>query len=82
VTCQYNKGTVLSDPGLLDRFAADGVVLLRADWTLRDPAVTAALAAVGRNGVPTYAFYQPGSAPKLLSELPSVAEVMRALDTR
>jgi thiol:disulfide interchange protein/DsbC/DsbD-like thiol-disulfide interchange protein len=79
VTCQYNKGTVLSDPGLLDRFAADGVVLLRADWTLRDPAVTAALAAVGRNGVPTYAFYQPGSAPKLLSELPSVAEVMRAL---
>ncbi|MDD2730291.1 MAG: protein-disulfide reductase DsbD family protein [Malikia sp.] len=82
VTCQYNKGTVLSDPGLLDRFAADGVVLLRADWTRRDPAVTQALAAVGRNGVPTYAVYRPGKAPRLLSELPSVAEVTQALDPR
>ena len=82
VTCQYNKGTVLSDPGLLDRLAAGGVVLLRADWTRRDPAVTQALAAVGRNGVPTYALYRPDSTPKLLSELPSVAEVMQVLNTR
>ena len=82
VTCQYNKGTVLSDPGLLDRFAADGMVLLRADWTRRDPAVTQALAAVGRNGVPTYALYLPGKEPRLLSELPSSAEVIEALSRR
>lgn len=82
VTCQYNKGTVLSDPGLLDRFAADGMVLLRADWTRRDPAVTQALAAVGRNGVPTYALYLPGKEPRLLSELPSSAEVIEALGRR
>ena len=82
VTCQYNKGTVLSDPGLLERFAADGVVLLRADWTRRDPAVTTALAALGRNGVPTYALYRPGSAPQLLSEVLSVAEVTQALAAR
>lgn len=82
VTCQYNKGTVLSDPGLLDRFAADGVVLLRADWTRRDPAVTASLAAVGRNGVPTYVLHLPGKAPRLLSELPNVAEVTQALGPR
>ena len=82
VTCQYNKGSVLSDPGLLDRFAADGVVLLRADWTRRDPAVTQALAAVGRNGVPTYALYLPGKEPRLLSELPSSAEVIEALSRR
>lgn len=82
VTCQYNKGTVLSDRDLLDQLASAGVVLLRADWTRRDPAVTQALAAVGRNGVPTYALYRPGSAPRLLSELPSTAEVMQALDRR
>ena len=82
VTCQYNKGTVLSDPGLLARFADQGVVLLRADWTRRDPAVTAALAAVGRNGVPTYALYRPGTSPRLLPEVLSVAEVEQALVAR
>ena len=82
VTCQYNKGTVLSDRGLLDQLASAGVVLLRADWTRRDQAVTQALAAVGRNGVPTYALYLPGSAPRLLSELPSSAEVIEALGRR
>ena len=82
VTCQYNKSTVLSDPQLRAQMAAEGVVLLRADWTRRDPAVTQALAAVGRNGVPTYALYLPGSAPRLLSELPSSAEVLEALGRR
>ena len=82
VTCQYNKGTVLADRDLLDHLADAGVVLLRADWTRRDPAVTQALAAVGRNGVPTYALYLPGKAPRLLSELPSRAEVIEALGRR
>ena len=36
VTC-HTTGHGSVRPGLLDRFAADGVVLLRADWTLRDP---------------------------------------------
>ncbi|MEN9904996.1 MAG: hypothetical protein RLZZ555_1561 [Pseudomonadota bacterium] len=82
VTCQYNKSTVLSDPALLARLADEDVVLLRADWTRRDPAVTAALAAIGRNGVPTYALYRPGSQPRLLSEILSVTEVLQALSAR
>ena len=36
------------------------VALLRADWTRHDPAITAALAQLGRNGVPVYVFYRPG----------------------
>ena len=82
VTCQYNKSATLSDPDLLARLADEGVVLLRADWTRRDPAVTAALAAIGRNGVPTYALYRPGTAPRLLSEVLSVAEVTQAMAVR
>ena len=82
VTCQYNKRTTLSEPGLLDAFAAEGVVLLRADWTRRDPAVTAALAAVGRNGVPTYALYRAGSRPRVFSEVLDSAEVKQALAAR
>ncbi len=79
VTCQYNKKTTLADAQLLADFDAHKVVLLRADWTRRDPAITRALTALGRSGVPVYALYAPGQAPVLLSELPSVAEVQAAL---
>jgi len=82
VTCQYNKRTTLGNQALLADLTAQGVVLLRADWTRRDPAITQALAEVGRNGVPTYAVYLPGKAPVVLSELPSVTEVRSALSTR
>ncbi len=79
VTCQYNKKTTLADPQVLADFAARQVVLMRADWTRRDPAITQALTALGRSGVPVYALYAPGQPPVLLSELPSVAEVQAAL---
>jgi thiol:disulfide interchange protein DsbD len=79
VTCQYNKKTTFVDAKLLTDFAARQVVLMRADWTRRDPAITQALTALGRSGVPVYALYAPGRAPVLLSELPSVAEVQAAL---
>jgi thiol:disulfide interchange protein DsbD len=79
VTCQYNKKTTLADARVLSDFAARQVVLMRADWTRRDPAITQALTALGRSGVPVYALYAPGRAPVLLSELPSVAEVQTAL---
>ena len=79
VTCQYNKKTTLSDAGLLQTFQSRNVVLLRADWTRQDPAITQALNALGRSGVPVYAVYAPGRAPLVLSELPSVAEIEEAL---
>jgi thiol:disulfide interchange protein DsbD len=79
VTCQYNKKTTLADARLLADFQARQVVLMRADWTRRDPAITQALTAMGRSGVPVYALHAPGQPPVLLSELPSVAEVQAAL---
>ncbi|MFZ5485911.1 MAG: protein-disulfide reductase DsbD family protein, partial [Pseudomonadota bacterium] len=79
VTCQFNKRTTLSDAGLLADFAARRVALLRADWTLRDPAITAALAQLGRSGVPVYVLYAPGRAPQVFSEILSVQEVRAAL---
>ena len=81
VTCQYNKRTTLADVGLLDDFAARNVTLLRADWTLRDPAITAALAQLGRSGVPVYVLYAPGRPPLVLTEVLSVQEVRTALQT-
>ena len=79
VTCQYNKKTTLADAGVLAELQAKNVALLRADWTRRDPAVTAALAALGRSGVPVYVLYAPGRAPVVLSEILSVRDVRTAL---
>ncbi len=79
VTCQYNKRTTLADAAVKADFSARGVVLLRADWTRRDPAITAALAAFGRNGVPVYVLYGRDGAPQLLSEILSTGEVRDAL---
>ena len=79
VTCQYNKKTTLADAAVLADFDAKKVQLLHADWTRRDPAITAALSALGRNGVPVYVLYQPGHPPRVLSEILSVDEVRSAL---
>ena len=79
VTCQYNKKTTLADPVVLADIDAKKVVLLRADWTRRDPAVTAALSQLGRSGVPVYVIYKPGSAPRVLSEILSVDDVRAEL---
>jgi len=79
ITCQYNKKTTLSDAAVLADLKAKNVVLLRADWTRRDPAVTAALAQLGRNGVPVYVIYTQGRPPVVLSEILSVADVRAEL---
>jgi thiol:disulfide interchange protein len=81
VTCQYNKRTTLADPEVLTAFEANRVVLLRADWTSRDPIIAAELQRLGRSGVPVYVFYEGASAPRLLSELPSVDEVRSAVSS-
>ena len=81
VTCQYNKRTTLSDAKVLADFAAHDVALLRADWTRREPTITAALAALGRNGVPVYVLLAPGKAPIVMTELLTRQEVHDALAT-
>ncbi|MBI2772531.1 MAG: thioredoxin family protein [Burkholderiales bacterium] len=79
VTCQYNKKTTLANGDVIADLAGKKVALLRADWTRRDPAITAALAGLGRNGVPVYVFYSRGRAPVVLSEVLGVDEVRSAI---
>ena len=79
VTCQYNKRTTLANAAVQADFAARGVALLRADWTRRDPQITAALAQLGRSGVPVYVLHAPGRAPVVMTEILSTAEVHSAL---
>ncbi|HEX8603593.1 MAG TPA: thioredoxin family protein [Pseudoduganella sp.] len=81
ITCQFNKRTVLSDAQLLKDFGAKDVVLLRADWTRRDPAITRQLAQLGRSGVPVYVLLGANDSrpPQVLSEVLTVAQVRTAL---
>lgn len=80
VTCQFNKRTTLASEEVKTALREKNVLLLRADWTRRDPAITAELTRMGRSGVPVYALYTPGAAgPRLLGEILSVAEVTGAV---
>ena len=66
---------------MLSAFADKGVTLLVADWTQRDAEIGAALARLGRAGVPAYALYTPGQpAPAMLPELLTPGIVVDALD--
>ena len=69
VSCQANKRMVLSRSDIENDFADKRIVLLRADWTNRDERITHALNAMGRSGVPAYAFYAPGKPIQLLPEV-------------
>ena len=80
VTCQVNKQLVLEQDEIEQAFRRRGVVLMRADWTRRDDAITRALAALGRNGVPVYVLYEPGREATLLPELLTRDVILAALD--
>ena len=79
LTCQVNERVVFSSPQVRERFARLGVVPMRADWTRSDPAITRALAAFGRSGVPLNVLQGPGSQEVLPSVL-TPAAVLEALD--
>jgi thiol:disulfide interchange protein/DsbC/DsbD-like thiol-disulfide interchange protein len=79
VSCQVNKKAVLETDAMKQFFTQRKVVLLRADWTKRDPVITRALAAYGRNSIPVYAAYKAGSRQvQLLPELLTTGAVEQA----
>jgi thiol:disulfide interchange protein len=63
-------------------FQAHNVVLMKADWTRHDEAITHALEGLGRNGVPTYVLYSPEDKnnPQLLPEVLTPGIVTDAVD--
>ena len=69
VTCLVNEHSTLLAPEVQATFAAHNVALLVGDWTDRDPAITALLAANGRAGVPLYLYYPPGAGAEILPQI-------------
>jgi thiol:disulfide interchange protein len=81
VSCQVNKRLVLNTTATQADFNVAKVTLMRADWTLRDADISAALAKLGRNGVPVYVLMRPGKQPLLLPEILTAKLVRDALAT-
>lgn len=80
LSCLANERTVLASNEVQTLFKQHDTLLLKADWTQYDPAITAALAEFGRNGVPLYLVYPPsGGAAEVLPQLLTRGVVRSAL---
>jgi thiol:disulfide interchange protein DsbD len=86
ITCLVNERVALRSPEVAAAFARKRVVYLKADWTKRDPQITAVLAAFGRNGVPLYVLFSPRPAggasgePSVLPQILSEGTIIEAIE--
>ena len=81
LTCQINKAFVLSASAVVAALKDPGIVVMKADWTLPDPGISAYLARYQRYGIPFDAVYGPGAPGGLvLPELLSRESVLGALE--
>jgi thiol:disulfide interchange protein DsbD len=79
-TCQTNKKLVFGSAEVLKTFADKKIATLRADWTNKDPRITAELAAYQRSAVPFNVIWLPGKdAPVLLPEILTPGIVLGAV---
>ena len=75
-----NERVALQQPEVQAAFRGRKLSCCKADWTRRDEAITQALTALGRSGVPAYAVYTPGHAsPRLLPEVLTPGIVLEAI---
>ena len=79
LTCLVNERNAFMDSAVQEVFRSKGVILMKGDWTNRDPAITQALSAFGRAGVPLYVVYNsiPGSAEPVVLPQILTASVVR-----
>ena len=81
VTCQADKLTIFSSATLAAAIEAENGVVMVADWTLRDPEVTAALARLGAAGVPFYAYYSADGAVAALAPPISKRDILAQFES-
>ncbi len=69
LTCKVNEQVAIERETTRDAFAAANVLVLRGDWTRRDPAITRYLTEHGAAGVPLYVWYPAGGDPQVLPQI-------------
>ncbi len=82
LTCKVNEKTVLSDPEVVAKIKESGIVPIRADWTTRNPEITALLSKFGRSGVPLYVVFPQGrpTEPIVLPEVITKSILLDAVE--
>ncbi|MCC5941078.1 MAG: thioredoxin family protein [Balneolaceae bacterium] len=81
ITCKANERIIFSSDRVKNKFKDLDFVMIKADWTNRNPEITRALQSFGRNGVPLYVIYSPSiEEPMILPELLTPGIVLDALD--
>lgn len=70
LSCKVNERVAIEREPTRDAFRKAGVIVLRGDWTRRDPVITRFLTAQGAAGVPLYLWYPASSATP--EQLPQV----------
>ena len=76
LTCKVNERAAIEREETRAAFEKAGVVVLRGDWTRRDPAITRYLTAQGAAGVPLYVWYPAGGgAPRQLPQVLTTGEL-------
>jgi len=81
LTCLVNERNAFADSAVQAIFHDKQVTLMKGDWTNRDPAITKALAAFGRAGVPLYVVYNAkrgSSEPLVLPQILTAGVVENA----
>lgn len=70
LSCKVNESVAIEREETRAAFEKADVIVLRADWTRRDPAITRYLTAQGAAGVPLYVWYPAGAgAPEPLPQV-------------
>lgn len=70
LSCKANEAGAINREAVQKAFVRAGVVTLVGDWTNGDPVITRTLAEHGRNSVPLYLWYAPGSdKPEVLPQI-------------
>jgi thiol:disulfide interchange protein DsbD len=83
ITCQVNKGLVFGSQEVRNLLKQHDIVLMRADWTSKNGAITSALQGFGRNGVPLNVLYKRGSRtePTIFPNVMTASMVIEELET-
>ena len=69
LTCKVNEAAAIEREDTRDAFARAGVVVLRGDWTRRDPEITRFLTEQGAAGVPLTVWYPAGGGVQKLPQV-------------
>lgn len=80
--CQLNKKIAIEVPAVAAKIRTNNIVVLKADFTMEDPAILEELQRYGRSGVPLVLVYSrdPQAPPQVLAASLTQGMVLEALD--